>query len=594
MADLNALIAQGYQFQAPPDPFAQYGKMQQLQQGEQTNQLNQMKMQEYQRGIQEQNALRGLDPSSPTYINEVTKINPKLGFEFAKSQQEAKTARTEGQIKDTKLLTDKLALLPGMYASADTPDKYIALHESIHADPILGNYLKSIGATKEQGRAKINEAITNGTFDDLRIGSMQKVEDVVAHLADVAYGQSKNAPAPGAAPMGAPMGAPKYDAAPLVPMPNEPMVAPAVTGLNADQARAQLAVAPNALAPQVAPVNALAAAPTVDRVKQIDDRLLEGNTSKYKNSKGWADEKKILEAERTELVKVQPDIGLMKALNLPNTQAGYAALQALKNSSPTEFERAIKAANLNPEQTIAANRAYITHKTTHAPGTVVNIDQKQEGAFATGLGAGQAKAVLESKTGAQDAAEILRTNQVGRDLLKSGAITGTGADFFVGFNNALKQAGVDFGYADAAANSQAYAAAMGANVGRIVKQFGAGTGLSDADREYAAQIAGGKIALTDTALRRILDINDRAANRVIDLHNKNVSGIKTNIPLTVEKPAFTPPPPSGASLIPGSKPAAAVAIPQGAIDALKSGRGTDAQFDEIFGVGAAKRARGGK
>jgi hypothetical protein len=584
MADLNALIAQGYQFQAPPDPFAQYGKMQQLQQGEQTNQLNQMKMQEYQRGIQEQNALRGLDPSSPTYLNEVTKINPKLGFEFAKSQQEAKTARTEGQIKDTKLLTDKLALLPDMYARADTPDKYIALHESIHADPILGNYLKNIGATKEQGRAKINEAITNGTFDTLRAGSMQSVAQVLAQIEDTAYAQSKNAPAPGAMPVSAP----NYGANPLVPMPNEPMVAPAVRGLNADQARAELAVAPNALAPQVVPVNALAAAPTVDRVKQIDDRLLEGNTAKYKNSTGWKDEKKILETERADLVKVQPDIALMKALNIPNTQAGYVTLQALKNSSPTEFERAIKAANLNPAETVAANRAYLTHKTTHAPGTVVNIDQKQEGAFATGLGAGQAKAVLESKTGAQDAAEILRTNQVGRDLLKSGAITGTGADFFVGFNNALKQAGIDFGYADAAANSQAYAAAMGANVGRIVKQFGAGTGLSDADREYAAQIAGGKIALTDTALRRILDINDRAANRVIDLHNKNVSGIKTNIPLTVEKPAFTPPSPSGASLIPGSTPAAAgggatVTLPDGRIKTFPNAAAAN-QFKKAAGL----------
>jgi len=51
--------------------------------------------------------------------------------------------------------------------------------------------------------------------------------------------------------------------------------------------------------------------------------------------------------------------------------------------------------------------------------------------------------------------------------------------------------------------------------------------------------------------------------------------------------------PSGAALIPGSKPAA-TAIPQSAIDALKAGKGTDAQFDEIFGSGAAKRARGVK
>lgn len=39
---------------------------------------------------------------------------------------------------------------------------------------------------------------------------------------------------------------------------------------------------------------------------------------------------------------------------------------------------------------------------------------------------------------------------------------------------------------------------------------------------------------------------------------------------------------------------AAAAVPQAAIDALKAGRGTDAQFDAIFGPGAAKRARGGK
>ena len=59
MSDLNALIAQGIQFKAPPDPFAQYAQMQQLQQGEQANQLNQMKMAEYQRNLGQQNALRG-------------------------------------------------------------------------------------------------------------------------------------------------------------------------------------------------------------------------------------------------------------------------------------------------------------------------------------------------------------------------------------------------------------------------------------------------------------------------------------------------------------------------------------------------------
>jgi hypothetical protein len=174
-----------------------------------------------------------------------------------------------------------------------------------------------------------------------------------------------------------------------------------------------------------------------------------------------------------------------------------------------------------------------------AGATNVNVDNKQETAFASGLGAAQAKGVMDSKAAAEDAASILETNEVGRQLLSSGAITGTGANFFVGLNSALKQAGIDFGYGDAAANTQAYAAAMGSNVGKLIKQFGAGTGLSDADRKYATQIAAGDISIDEKAIRRILDINDRASKNIISKHNKRVEGIKTNVPLTVELPTST-------------------------------------------------------
>jgi hypothetical protein len=60
-----------------------------LQQGEQANQLNQMKMQEYQRGMEETNAMRRLDPNSPSYLADITRINPEKGFAFAKLQQES-------------------------------------------------------------------------------------------------------------------------------------------------------------------------------------------------------------------------------------------------------------------------------------------------------------------------------------------------------------------------------------------------------------------------------------------------------------------------------------------------------------------------
>ena len=161
---------------------------------------------------------------------------------------------------------------------------------------------------------------------------------------------------------------------------------------------------------------------------------------------------------------------------------------------------------------------------------------KQESAFEQELGKAQAKEISDSRKAAQDAAEIIRTNQIGREILDSGAITGSGADFFVGLNQALKTAGIDLGYADAAANSQAYVAAMAQNTGKLIKQFGAGTGLSDADRDYAERAAAGKITMDETAIRRILRINDEVSRNLIEQHNKKVKDIKTNIPLTVEMP----------------------------------------------------------
>ena len=177
---------------------------------------------------------------------------------------------------------------------------------------------------------------------------------------------------------------------------------------------------------------------------------------------------------------------------------------------------------------------------TREGATKLSVDNKQEGSFASALGTAQAKGLMDSKAAAEDAATILETNEVGRKLLSSGAITGTGAGFFVGLNSALKQAGIDFGYGDAAANTQAYAAAMGSNVGKLIKQFGAGTGLSDADRKYATQIAAGDISIDEKAIRRILDINDKASRNIINKHNKRVSGIKTNVPLTVDIPVGQP------------------------------------------------------
>ena len=206
----------------------------------------------------------------------------------------------------------------------------------------------------------------------------------------------------------------------------------------------------------------------------------------------------------------------------------------------------------------------------------------QETAFESGLGKGQSERILTNQVAAQDAAAIIDTVKIGRDIMKSGMITGAGADFLVNLNQGLKTVGIDAGLADAAANSQAFTANMAGNVGKLIKQFGAGTGLSDADREFAKEMAGGRIALDAKAINRILDINERAARNTITRHNKDVANIKTNIPLTVEMPDATPAAPSVS------------APPTSAVAYLRANPSMKSAFDAKYGAGAADRALKGK
>jgi len=113
MADLNALIAQGVQFQAPPDPFAQYAKMQQLDQAQQANALNRMKMDEYQRGLLEQNALRSairpdFDPTNQAHVAAIYQAAPTLAPKFVESALTARKTGAEVSASDYELKLKKL------------------------------------------------------------------------------------------------------------------------------------------------------------------------------------------------------------------------------------------------------------------------------------------------------------------------------------------------------------------------------------------------------------------------------------------------------------------------------------------------------
>ena len=166
MADLNALIAQGVQFQPPPNPFAQYAQMQQLQQGETQNQMNQMKMQEVQRGQQEMNALRGVmarpgfDLSTPESQREVYNVAPTLAENLIKGH--LGNVKIMGEASNLKLTSQKLAIeaaaekekhLAQMYRdiSGRPSDANITAHaEDVAASPLYTPEEKARVAAKAQ------------------------------------------------------------------------------------------------------------------------------------------------------------------------------------------------------------------------------------------------------------------------------------------------------------------------------------------------------------------------------------------------------------------------------------------------------------
>lgn len=163
------------------------------------------------------------------------------------------------------------------------------------------------------------------------------------------------------------------------------------------------------------------------------------------------------------------------------------------------------------------------------------VDASQEKKFEETLGTMQGKRIEKNQENALAAAEVIETGNIGRRLLDEGTIVGFGANFLTKTGEALHRLGFNVA-SDSVSNTRAYAATMGKSVASLIKQFGAGTGLSDADREFATKMAGGDISLDAKSLRRIIEINDSAARNVIRKYNKSVEGIDSVTPLTVDEP----------------------------------------------------------
>jgi hypothetical protein len=276
----------------------------------------------------------------------------------------------------------------------------------------------------------------------------------------------------------------------------------------------------------------------MQNVAQMVPAALASNTAKRRDMYTIGQEN-AQKARMNEALKMWPDLTpAQRAMFTDNPELfGQYALKTMMPPDPTDDMREYAAAKT---QGFTGSLQDWILEQKKANATQVNMpNETAEQALSKSLGGEVAKNLVERRTAAQDARTSLESSQQARELLNKGIVSGAGANWIIGFNKVLQQAGFNVSE-DATANTEAFAATRAQEVGRIIKLFGAGTGLSDADREFATKAAAGQITLNEASIRRILDINDKAARNVIENFNRDAASIDTQklvpFPLAVEMP----------------------------------------------------------
>ena len=97
--------------------------------------------------------------------------------------------------------------------------------------------------------------------------------------------------------------------------------------------------------------------------------------------------------------------------------------------------------------------------------------------------------------------------------------TGYGATFRMDVARAARVAGIDISDADQIENTEEYASLAGARVADYITNLGAGTGLSDKDREFAEKVVAGDIGMSPETMRRLLTTIRKQNVRTINQYN---------------------------------------------------------------------------
>ena len=145
--------------------------------------------------------------------------------------------------------------------------------------------------------------------------------------------------------------------------------------------------------------------------------------------------------------------------------------------------------------------------------------KKPESAVMQGLGKGATTRLWDGMSKAEKARSSMVAIDSAVDEIEKGIIAGSFSGFRQDVSNLLYTMGVTKD--PSILNTKKFIADTGKLVLNILGSgdLGAGTGLSDKDVEFAKTVAGASTDIPPEALIRILDMNRRASQRVIERHN---------------------------------------------------------------------------
>lgn len=204
------------------------------------------------------------------------------------------------------------------------------------------------------------------------------------------------------------------------------------------------------------------------------------------------------------------------------TQAGDASLlKPEQKAGDAQYSELMEVGRDAGGQPIMGQRNLATGEIKFQPrGQTINVDtgKKAGDAFATELAQARAKTITTSYETATSAAKALDALEAAEGDVEAGIKSGITSQVALGVSKFAKALGME---ADPTiANTEAFRAGMARETLNLVKGLGAGTGISNADREFAEKASGGSILLDDKAITRLMAIAKAAASNVVMGHNR--------------------------------------------------------------------------